>query len=282
MRCFRLEDYAGLSKGIDNEARFINRCHAILTILNAAKAIKGIQLPGIHKSLRKEFVHILSSMQGIEHCTIYDRDSHMGQIYDFTIGEIQQFIANWTNLRKNFDEEVPELQCQIKSLTLRTSHLTGRQFIRFSSPRLSTVELERVNGPNNRDLFLFLSISAASLTNLKVRGCEFKFQDAGEEHAIDEIMPKLCALEELVVSGNLLSTLAIARKAQGQHSSFTATLVPELYIEELVDALDTSGWTVVTIKTLTGVTDDDDLWMKQQALDTAARRNIMFTYEPLF
>lgn len=100
MNCFRLEDYAGLSRGIDNEKQFIARCRAVLTILSCATAIKTIHLPGIHASLRREFVKILLRLENVERCTIYDHDSHMGKIVEFNIGEIQQFIARWNRLRQ--------------------------------------------------------------------------------------------------------------------------------------------------------------------------------------
>ncbi|KAG6841142.1 hypothetical protein C0991_001418 [Blastosporella zonata] len=292
--CFRLEDYAGLSKGIDNEVQFISRCRAILTILSSARTIKRIHLPGIHKSLQEDFVQILSRLECVEHCTIYDHDSHMGKIAEFTVGEIQQFIANWIGLRqleiafrtivstRAFDDEVPELQCRIVNLRLRTSHLTGRQFVRFTSSRLRKVELERLIGPLNRDLLSFLSAAAPSLTSLTIRSCTFLRQTMHEEYAIDAVMHQLCALEELAVSGDILTARAIAEKAPAKHSSspvsFTATLAPALYIDDLPESLETSGWNIVTIRALPGFMDDTDLWMKQQALEIAARRNIIFTY----
>ncbi|KAG6913975.1 hypothetical protein DXG01_003197 [Tephrocybe rancida] len=271
MRCFRLEDYDGLSKGIDNEERYITRCRAILIILKWARNIKSIHLPAIHKSLQTEFMQILSSLECVERCTIYDHDSHMGKIAELNVGEIQQFIAKWT-----------ELQCNIEDLRLRTSHLTGRQFVRFTSSHLRKVELERLNGPLNRDLLSFLSSAAPSLASLTIRSCPFLRQSMHEQYAIDALMPHLHALEELTVSGDLLTARAIADKPPGEHSSlasFTATLSPALYIDDLADALETGGWKSVTIKTLPGFMDETELWMKQQALETAARRDIVFEYD---
>ncbi|KAG6887355.1 hypothetical protein C0992_012658 [Termitomyces sp. T32_za158] len=297
MNCFRLEDYSGLIRGIDNEEKFIARCCAVLTILSYATAIKNIHLPGIHASLRKEFVRILLHLENVERCTIYNHNSHMGKVVEFDMGEIQQFIAKWTKLQRldiafrttvsnrDFDDEVPELQCNIENLKLRESHLTGRQFVRFTSHRLQKVELERLNGPLNRDLKSFLLVAAPSLVSLTIRSCPFRRQSMNEDYAIDLVMPQLCSLEELCISGDLLTVQSIAMKGKGKRSSattvFVATLAPALYLEDLADALETTGWKAVTIKTLPGLMDEDDLFMKQEATEVATRRNIAFVYEPV-
>ncbi|KAG6828979.1 hypothetical protein H0H92_006101 [Tricholoma furcatifolium] len=297
MDCFRLEDYKGLKAGIDNEKHFMDRCRSVLTILTYATEIRSLHLPGIHASLRNEFTKILSRLTKVEKCTIYDRDSHMGQIIEFNIGEIQQFISGWEGLRelniafrtivstRAFDNEVPELKGKLERLRLRTSHLTGRQFVRFSSCHLRHVELERLNGPVNRDLLAFLIAAAPSLTRLAIRSCPFLRQVQGEEYALDAVMDQLCALEQLTVSGDILSAQAIAKKGPGKDPTsvlkFTATLVPALYLEELADALDTTGWKSITIKTLPGYMDEADLAMKQEAEDIATWRNIEFTYNPV-
>ncbi|KAG6860702.1 hypothetical protein C0995_008374 [Termitomyces sp. Mi166 len=291
MNRFRLEDYAGLTKGINNEDQFITRCRAILTILSCATAIRSIHLPGIHASLQKEFVKILMRLENVERCTIYDYDSH-GKIVEFNIGEIQQFITKWTKLRRldiafrtivsnrAFDDEVPELQCRTENLKIRASHLTGRQFVRFRSYQLQKVELERLN----QDLKSFLLVAAPSLTSLTIRSCPFRRQSMNEDYAIDVVMPQLCSLEELYVAGELLTVKSIAMKGPGKCPSilttFVAVLAPAIYLEDLTDAMETSGWKAVTIKTLPGLMDESDLSIKQEAAGVAARRNIVFTYEP--
>lgn len=181
--------------------------------------------------------------------------------------------------------QVPELQCNIENLKLRASHLTGRQFVRFTSHRLQKVELERLNGPLNQDLKSFLLVAAPSLVSLTIRTCPFRRQSMDEDYAIDLVMPQLCSLEELCVSGDLLTAKSIVMKGKGKRSSamttFVATLVPALYLEDLTDALETTGWESVTIKTLPGFTDENDLLMMQEAAEVAARRNIAFVYEPV-
>ncbi|KAG6877105.1 hypothetical protein C0993_010247 [Termitomyces sp. T159_Od127] len=209
----------------------------------------------------------------------------MGKIVEFNIGEIQQFIAKWTKLRqldiafrttvsnRTFDDEVPELQCNIENLRLRASHLTGRQFVRFTSHRLQKVELERLSGPLNQDLKSFLIAAAPSLVSLTIRSCPFRRQSMNEDYAIDLLMPQLCSLEELCVSGDLLTVQSIVMKGKGKSSSAMS--------KDLADALETTGWKAVTIKKLPGFMDENDFLMKQEAAEVAARRDIAFVFVPL-
>ncbi|KAG6846631.1 hypothetical protein H0H93_012730 [Arthromyces matolae] len=107
-----------------------------------------------------------------------------------------------------------------------------------------------------------------------------------EEYAIDAVMHKLWSLEELYVSGDLLTPLSIARKRRRDgppaSSTFMATVVPGIYLEGIIEALEVSEWNVVSIKTLPGFVDGDELLLKESALKVAARRGIALMYQPVF
>ncbi|KAG5351757.1 hypothetical protein C0989_005012 [Termitomyces sp. Mn162] len=301
----------------DNEEQFIVKCRAVLTILSCAAAIRSIHLPSIHASFREEFVNILLHLKDVEKCTIDDDNSHMGKNVKFNMGEVQQFVGRWPKLRKldiaflttvsnRWDfillsflitrnlfiswtfrgcDEVPELQCKIENLRLRVSGPTGRGFIRFTSYQLQNVELRGLNGPLNQDLKAFLSVAAPSLKSLAIQSCPFCRQSIDEDYAIDAVMPQLCSLEELLVSGDLLSAQSIVMKGPGKSSSslsnFSAMEAPALYLKDLADALESSGWKAVKIYALHVLMDKSDLLMRQEAAEVATRRNIAFMYEPM-
>lgn len=92
------------------------------------------------------------------------------------------------------------------------------------------------------------------------------------------MMPNLSALVSVVVSGDHLSSLAIARKVSGQpYTWISVESVPGIDCIGLSRALEVGCWSSVSVTIYNdAVPTEADEMFRQKALDTARSRGISF------
>lgn len=124
-----------------------------------------------------------------------------------------------------------------------------------------------------------------TLTTLDISYCNLHFYSPAEERAVDAAIPLLLSLEDLAVSGDIVSSLAISRKPAlagrlVNTGKFYAESVPNLSWDGLVEALEVCRWKSVKIER------DEDMAnnpiMQERAMEISRRRNIEFSIYTLW
>ncbi|KAG6839764.1 hypothetical protein C0991_011873 [Blastosporella zonata] len=256
---------------------YVTFSQACVRILSLVSSIKIINLPVAAGSVWDDLVRVLQRLHGVRKCTLKSSlvYRHSAIIRLYSIDDVQMIVGGWKHLRTmrcehwkqdNTLKTVRPQQYHLKELRLSSGHLTGDQLLRFipcmPSSTLKRLFLASVSGLTNADLRSLLELVAPTLSVLHIQNTYTPRAASDESYALDATIARMPRIKSVMLDGDYMSPLSIARKGPGLkkgelnltgaelHGTITLIVHSEfevVHAQSVVDAVKRTGWKHVMV-----------------------------------